>query len=137
MSLDVNSTEPAYRLGRLLAVLESIQSQAQGQLNRNIINRFYGSASTRPGIVFPTLLRGAQHHLAKLPTGSRTHWSRELQAIADGISSFNPTLKLDEQGRFALGYYHQRQANFTKREKASENSESTTSEVTNSQGAAQ
>lgn len=131
MSLDVNSTEPAYRLGRLLAVLEAIQYQAQGQLNRNIVNRFYGAASTRPGIVFPSLLGGVQHHLAKLTGGSSTHWNRELQSVVDGLSAFNPMLTLDEQGRFALGYYHQRQANFTKREKPSASSAPETSGATN------
>jgi CRISPR-associated protein Csd1 len=135
MSLDVNCTEPAYRLGRLLAVLEAIQYQAQGRLKRNIINRFYGAASTRPGAVFPILIKGAQPHLAKLPTGGRNHWSRELGLVLDEILNFNPMLSLDEQGRFALGYYQQRQEHFKKYEKPSkQDNGEVTSDASNDEG---
>ena len=67
MSLDKDNMEPGYRLGRLLAVLERLQSDAQRSLNKSVVDRFYGAASTRPGTVFPSLIRLAQHHRPRSP----------------------------------------------------------------------
>ncbi len=115
MSLDEENLDPAYRLGRLLAVLEAIQYRAQGALNRNIVNRFYSAAATRPGNVFPKMIELAQHHLAKLPGGSRNHWQKKLAAILWQLLPELPRMQtIEEQGRFAIGYYHQRYENFKK-----------------------
>lgn len=115
MGLDKANLDAGYRLGRLLAVLERVQSEAQNNSNKTIVDRYYGSASTRPAVVFPRLLALAQHHLAKLRQPAR--YQRALGEVIEGLAAPMPrTLQLEEQGQFALGYYHQRQDFFTKRE---------------------
>lgn len=134
MPLDVDNLDPAYRLGRLLAVLEAIQYQAQGALNQNVVNRYYSAAATRPGSVFPKMLELAQHHLAKLPPGSRNFRQKQLCEVINEIVAFSPMQMLEEQGRFALGYYHQRHARFQKAApEVSANAD--TKETTNEEGA--
>jgi len=108
MSLDTSRPEPAYRLGRLFAVLEKTQADAQGSgLNATIRDRFYSSASAMPAAVFPRLLRTYQHHLAKLDGGWKVVREKLVQEILDPIERFPAHLDLAEQGLFALGYYHQ------------------------------
>jgi CRISPR-associated protein Csd1 len=114
VSLDMENMEPGYRLGRLLAVLERLQADAQNKPNKTIVDRFYGAASTRPATVFPSLIRLAQHHVAKLQSAG--YHQKRLGEVLDGIAAFPATLRLDEQGLFALGYYHQRQEFFRPRE---------------------
>lgn len=119
VSLNENSMDVSYRLGRLFAVLEKAQEEAIPGANATIKDRFFGSASATPSVVFPQLLRLAQHHLAKLDDGSRIQKERLIQGILDGIeadASFPRYLSLESQGRFALGYYHQRKFFFTKNE---------------------
>jgi CRISPR-associated protein Csd1 len=108
VGLDINSPNRAYRLGRLMAVLERIQGSAQKNLNKTIVDRYYGSASTRPATVFPRLIANAQHHLVKLKRGVAFIYHSQLSEIMDGLTSFPSTLNLEDQGLFALGYYHQR-----------------------------
>jgi CRISPR-associated protein Csd1 len=118
MALNEESTNVAYRLGRLFAVLEKAQEEAIGA-NATIKDRFYGSASATPSVVFPQLLRLSQHHIAKLEGGARVHKEQLMQAILDGIDGAKGLpahLTLEDQGMFALGYYHQRKALFTKKE---------------------
>lgn len=113
MSLDVNNPDPAYRLGRLLAILEAIQSQAHGMYhNKGWINRFYAAACKRPGSVFPRALQITQHNLDKLPNRSRDLRQKQIGKVIEGVVGFSPMQTLEEQGRFGLGYYHQRLANF-------------------------
>jgi CRISPR-associated protein Csd1 len=118
VSLDLGQTNVGYRLGRLFAVLEKIQSEANPGLNTTIRDRFYGAASGSPGSVFPTLIRLSRHHLAKLSTGLRTVRERLIQEIMGALPSqgFPTHLDLGDQGRFAIGYYHQMQALYTKNE---------------------
>jgi CRISPR-associated protein Csd1 len=112
--LDVANMNPAYRLGRLFAVLEKIQEEASPGLNATIRDRYYGAASSTPVSVFTTLLRLKNHHLGKLSPGRAVQMERLLGEIMQGLDDFPRQLPLPEQGRFALGYYHQRQAFFTK-----------------------
>jgi len=114
MSLDKESTNPAYRLGRLFAVLEKAQKDAIPGANTTIKDRFYGSASATPSVVFPQLIRLAQHHLQKAEYGGRT--DKMIEEIMQGIGKFPSHLSLEDQGTFAIGYYHQRQAFYTKSE---------------------
>lgn len=119
--LDVNQPDVPYRLGRLFAVLERIQQQAQGSLNASIRERYYGAASTTPVTVFTTLLRLKNAHLKKLGGAAETHFERLVGDIlgtleAPAVSDFPAQLSLPEQGRFALGYYHQRQSFFTRKD---------------------
>ncbi len=115
VSLDPTNICPGYRLGRLFAVLEKIQEDAQPGINATIRDRFYGAASSSPASVFPQLLKLKNHHLAKLenPAFRRSHEIR-LTEIFDGLADMPAHLRLEEQARFAIGYYHQRQALFTK-----------------------
>lgn len=115
--LDTANTNPGYRLGRLFAVLEKIQEDASPGLNATIRDRYYGAASSTPAAVFSTLLRLSKHHLAKLSTGLAISRERLVGEIMNGFdaATFPPrVLPLTDQARFALGYYHQRQAFFTK-----------------------
>jgi CRISPR-associated protein Csd1 len=122
MSLNRESKDQPYLLGRLLAALENLQTAAQGRdLNRTLVDRTFGAASTRPGVVFPQLIQTAQHHLAKTgrKAGSRAlYLNRLLGEIMDGLdlNGFAAMLNLEQQGRFALGYYHQRQSFYSKPE---------------------
>lgn len=112
--LDLENTSPAYRLGRLFAALEKIQEEASPGLNATIRERYYGAASSTPVAVFTTLLRLKNHHLAKLTNrGRATNFERLLGEIMGGLNDFPKHLSLPEQGRFALGYYHQRQDFFS------------------------
>jgi CRISPR-associated protein Csd1 len=104
----------------LLAVLERVQAAAQNNPNKTIVDRYYGAASTRPAVVFPRLVAMAQHHLAKLTGGIQHFYQSRLAEVIDGIATFPPVLSMEEQGLFALGYYHQRQDFFKKSEPAEE-----------------
>jgi len=113
--LDLANTNAAYRLGRLFAVLEKIQEEANPGLNATIRERYYGAASSTPVAVFTTLLRLKNHHLAKLANrGRAVNFERLLGEIIGGIADFPKHLSLPDQGRFSLGYYHQRQDFFNK-----------------------
>jgi CRISPR-associated protein Csd1 len=115
VSLDSTNVNPGYRLGRLFAVLEKIQEDAQPGINTTIRDRFYGAASSSPASVFPQLLKLKNHHLAKLENPSfRGSHEKRLTEIFDGIVEIPHHLRMEEQARFAIGYYHQRQALFTK-----------------------
>ena len=119
MSLDPENTNIGYRLGRLFAALEKIQQEANPGLNATIRDRFYGAASGTPITVFGNLMRLKNHHLAKLENaGRRINFERLLSEIMDGVearSGFPAHLCLDDQGRFAIGYYHQMQEFYTKK----------------------
>jgi CRISPR-associated protein Csd1 len=106
MGLDTQCQDTAYRLGRLFAVLESLQYAAV-RPQATIKDRFFGSASATPANVFPTLLRNAQHHIGKVNWGDQA-----IQEILDAVDAFPVHLDMQAQGRFALGYYHQRKQTF-------------------------
>jgi CRISPR-associated protein Csd1 len=116
MSLDVQSADRAYLLGRLFAALEKTQEDALPGINATIRDRYYAAASATPGIVFPRILRTYQHHLSKLEGGHRVTRDRLVQSIHSGLDAYPSHLTLAEQGRFAIGYYHQRQNFFTPRD---------------------
>jgi len=115
--LDINNLNVAYRLGRLFATLEKIQEESSPGLNTTIRERYFGAASSTPVAVFTTLLRLKNHHLAKLTNrGRATNFERLMGEILGEVSDFPSHLNLPDQGRFALGYYQQRQAFFTRSE---------------------
>jgi CRISPR-associated protein Csd1 len=116
VSLDTTNPNVGYRLGRLFATLEKIQQEASPGINATIRDRFYGAASSTPVTVFPTLMRLATHWLAKLESaGRRVYFDKLLGEIMSGINDFPAHLRLEDQGRFAIGYYHQMQDFFTKK----------------------
>lgn len=119
VSLDKESLSPGYRLGRLFAVLEDVQQNALGgQVNATIRDRYYGAASATPASVFPVLLRNTQNHLSKLRKEKAKlagFFESEIRDIVDGLPEHFPrSLRIEAQGQFAIGYYHQSQARFDK-----------------------
>ena len=118
VSLDPFNMNIGYRLGRLFAALEKIQEEANPGINATIRDRYYAAASSAPVTVFGRLMTLKNHHLSKLDNiGRRVNLERLVGEIVDGIKDFPAHLSLDDQGRFAVGYYHQRQDFFTKKEK--------------------
>jgi CRISPR-associated protein Csd1 len=119
MSLDLDNTNQGYLCGRLFAVLEKIQEAAQPGINATIKDRYYGAASSTPITVFGRLLNLSNHHLAKLSGGSKTYYEKMIQDIMTGINGngLPAHLSLDDQSRFAIGYYHQRQELFSSKKK--------------------
>lgn len=118
MSLDKEEQNQGYRLGRLFAVLEKAQSDALGNVNASLRDRYIGAASARPGLVFPQLLKTAQFHVsksAKQHPGYDVRFSRLVGEIVAGMPVFPPVLSLEDQGRFMLGYYHQNNALYQKK----------------------
>jgi len=121
MSLDPENTDPGYLLGRLFSTLENVQRAALGtQVNATIRDRYYGAASATPASIFPVLLRNTQNHLGKLrkeKAGLAVNLEKEIGQIVDALPSALPrSLRIEEQGRFAIGYYHQTQARFARRD---------------------
>ena len=117
VSLNKEHPRMAYHLGRLFAVLEKTQEEAfDNKLNSTIKDRFFSSASANPVAAFPRLMRLHQHHLNKLDnTGRRINLEKLVQEIYEGIDGFPGHLPIDDQGLFFIGYYHQRQDLFTKK----------------------
>jgi CRISPR-associated protein Csd1 len=117
MSLDRQNPDPAYQLGRMFAALETAQRLALGKVNATIRDRYFGAASTTPATMFPVLLRGAQNHFGKLRKEGKGGWlEREIEEIFSHLPASLPrSLRLEAQGRFAIGYYHQRSARFAGR----------------------
>jgi CRISPR-associated protein Csd1 len=118
--LDPENMNTAYMAGRIFAVLESIQIAALGKdLNAPIRDRFFSSASTTPASAFGRLLKMSQNHLAKLrgeKPGLAVNLDKQLGELFTHLEAFPVTITLEEQGQFAIGYYHQRQENFVKRD---------------------
>jgi len=120
-TLDMEQADVPYRLGRLFAVLERIQQRAMPGINATIRDRYYGAASTTPVVVFTTLLRLKNAHLKKLGDGENVFFERLIGEVLAPLADFPRQLRLAEQGRFALGYYHQRQHFFAGKEKPADN----------------
>lgn len=115
MSLDRSNPNVAYRLGRLFAVLEKIQEEANPGINATIRDRYYGAASSMPVVVFPQLLKLKNYHMAKLTNpGRKVNLEKEIGEIMDGITIIPSIMSLDQQAHFAVGYYHQMQAFYNK-----------------------
>ncbi len=113
--LDENNTQVGYVLGRLFALLHKTQDDVSTDLNRTIRDAYYASASTSPAYVFPRLFRLYHHHVAKLEGRRRINREKDMQAITALLGDLPAHLNLEQQGLFALGFYHQTQAFFTKK----------------------
>jgi CRISPR-associated protein Csd1 len=124
VALDETNSNIGYRLGRLFAVLERAQEAASPDINATIRDRFYGAASSTPVTVFPQLMKLKNHHLAKLDNrGQVVNLEKQLAQIMEAVNEFPAHLSLPDQGRFAVGYYHQRQAFFTPRKESNKEGE--------------
>jgi CRISPR-associated protein Csd1 len=122
VKLNPAETNAGYNCGRLFALLEKAQTDsAGGELNSTIKDRYFSSASTTPALVFPRLFRLSQHHLAKLETGHKISYDRRFGEVMGQLDQFPRQLSLEDQGRFVIGYFHQRQDLYTsKRDKEEE-----------------
>lgn len=115
--LDKNNTNQGYLCGRLFAVLDKIQEEANNQ--HSIRERYMNSASSTPAAVFSTILNLSNHHMENLKNeGRKINFEKLKQEIMSKIDAdgFKAQLDLQDQGRFFIGYYHQRQDLFTKNE---------------------
>jgi CRISPR-associated protein Csd1 len=107
--LNPESRDAAYLCGRLFAVFDRLQHLALGGVNAGVVERYYASASVTPALVMGRLFRNAQFHLAKAGGGVAENVRKDFEEISCALGDhFKPTLTLEEQGRFALGYYHQK-----------------------------
>ena len=120
MSLDTTNKNPGYLLGRLFAVLERTQERAGPGINATIRDRFYGAASSTPVAAFPQLMKLKNFHIAKLENkGEAVNLEKLIGEIISKLEAgeaFPSHLNIQDQGRFAVGYYHQRQELFTRKE---------------------
>lgn len=121
VALNEESTNTAYVLGRLFSVLEQIQEAANPDINSTIKDRYFNSAAATPGMVFPILLKMANHHLRKLndKMGLKISFEKSIADLEGKITmDGNPIparMNLQDQGLFILGYYHQTQKRYTKK----------------------
>lgn len=117
VQLNETTTYLPYRLGRLFAVLEALQLKANPGINATIKDRYFNSACATPAVVFPTLVRLAQNHLNKLDGGIKVYYDKMITGLFNAVEESYPVrLSLQDQGIFQIGYYHQKQKLFTKKE---------------------
>lgn len=111
------TTNVPYLLGRLFSVLEAVQRAANPGINTTIKDRYFNAACATPGLSFPTLLRLSQKHLRKLNDGLATHYDKQITELMAQLpeSGFPARLSLPDQGKFTIGYYHQTQKRYAKK----------------------
>ena len=117
VALNEASTNPAYTLGRLFSVYEAVQEAANPGINSTIKDKYFNSAASTPAAIFPLLDNLCQKHLRKLDNGKRIWFEKQIMALVAVLGEAYPArLSLPQQGSFNLGYYHQTQKRFTKKE---------------------
>lgn len=118
VGLNEASTNPAYTLGRLFAIYEAVQQDANPGINSTIKDKYFNSASAMPASIFPILGNLYQKHLRKLGDGSRIYYDKQVAALKCILGeSYPQRMTLAQQGAFDLGYYHQTQKRYEKRNK--------------------
>ena len=118
VALNEASTNIPYTLGRLFSVYEAVQEAANPSINATIKDKYFNSASTTPGAIFPLLDSLCQKHLRKLETGQRIWYEKQILKLTDVLGEEYPVrFNLPQQGSFNLGYYHQTQKRYEKKEK--------------------
>lgn len=117
VSLNEASNNPAYVLGRLFSIYEAVQEVANPGINATIKDKYFNSAATMPASIFPVLNNLYQKHLRKLDAGVRIYYDKQVLALKDLLDESYPArMTLPQQGAFDLGYYHQTQKRYTKKE---------------------
>lgn len=111
--LDETNVNPGYVLGRLFSILCKTQEDAMPNMNRRVRDAFYASASSSPSSVFPHIIKTYNYHLAKMEGGRRVNREKLMLSVMGLITAFPAHLNLEQQGLFALGFYHQTQAFYT------------------------
>ena len=124
VALNEECKSPAYVAGRVFAVLEEIQEKANPGINSTIKDRYFNSACATPGVVFPILMKLKNSHIRKLDSkGMQIYFEQKLTElegmleIQEDGTIWPKRLSLEEQGAFILGYYHQTQKRYEKKEK--------------------
>ena len=119
MAINEGSTDTSYVLGRLFSVLEAIQREANPGINATIRDRYFNSACATPASVFPVLIKLKNSHIKKLEresARSKNYYEMEIMKLLTKLSGFPKRLNLEDQGKFILGYYHQTQKKYEKKE---------------------
>ncbi len=120
VSLDPVCGDSAYVLGRLFSVYEDIQSAANPGINATIKDKYFNSAAATPATIFPILGNLAQKHLKKLKGSNKglcITYEKQIGKITSLLGpSFPARMSLPQQGAFQLGYYHQTQDRYQKKE---------------------
>ena len=127
MGLNKECEDTAYVLGRLFAILEMIQKDANGEIKSTIRDRYFNSACTRPASVFPIIIKLKNSHMKKIERDKRFLKEKYENILGEIMSKlelqskyinkeerlvwevYPKHLSLEEQGKFILGYYHQMQ----------------------------
>lgn len=118
MSLNENSTNIPYTIGRLFAVYEAAQEKANPGINATIRDKYFNSVAATPAHILPTLNNLYHKHLRKMDKGSQVYFEKQVSELLAILGDTMPTrLSLPEQGAFQLGYYHQQQKRYEKKEK--------------------
>lgn len=117
VSLNEESTNTAYTLGRLFSIYEAAQQAANPGINATIKDKYFNSAAAMPASIFPILNNLYQKHLRKLENGQRIYFDKQVSALKNILGESYPArMTLAQQGSFDLGYYHQTQKRYTKKE---------------------
>lgn len=112
--LNPDLDHPSYVCGRLLALYDILQYQAQGEVNVTASDRYYGMASTYPRLAFPKLESLSKAHLKKLRRdnpGAAVNIEKEIRELMTRLSNFPSQLSLEDRGRFVIGFHHQKAEN--------------------------
>ena len=122
-TLNADESNIGYRLGRVFSLLEKAQRDALGKdINAPLRERYIGAASATPRRVFPMLFRLAQHHVSKARktkfSGYDIQFNQRVGELLADAQDFPAVLSLEDQGRFMLGYYHQNNALYAKKDDA-------------------
>ncbi len=117
VSLNEASTDTAYTLGRLFSVYEAVQQAANPGINTTIKDKYFNSAAAMPAGIFPVLNNLCQKHLRKLDGRQRVYYDKQIMTLKGILGESYPMrMTLAQQGSFDLGYYHQSQKRYTKKE---------------------
>ena len=117
VSLNEASTDTAYTLGHLFSVYEAVQQAANPGINATIKDKYFNSAAAMPASVFPVLNNLCQKHLRKLDGKLRVYYDKQIMELKGRLGESYPArMTLAQQGSFDLGYYHQTQKRYTKKE---------------------
>ena len=120
MALNEESRDTAYVLGRLFSILEFIQMEANPGIKATIRERYFNSACATPASVFPVLVKLKNSHVKKLERdkgSAKAYYEKLLTEIMGKLDDrFPARLSLEDQGKFILGYYHQVQKKYEKKE---------------------
>jgi len=120
VSANENGDYAPYVLGRLFSVLEAVQEAANPNINATIKDKYFNSACATPAAIFPMLLKLSNSHMRKLEKGHRIFYNQQITELAGklegGAHGLPSRLKLEDQGAFIIGYYHQTQKRYQKKE---------------------